>query len=116
MLRPDLMRAPAAWSIFGNMGPGARPQQAPQPNPRAKTDAELMRDALERDAVRKCSGMDMTNHITAWNRLSDLEGEHREALTAKGYSVQRIDGIRLYQIASGTRVFWCVYKILEGGW
>lgn len=84
------------WSIFGGMGAGSAP--APQPSPVApqpspvvvqeerKSDERQLEDALKRDARRKCSGMGMGNHITAFNALRKLTGVHKAWMLANGYS------------------------------
>ena len=84
--------ASGLWSIFGGIGGGAAPEPEPEPVPPPvevrPTDEERMKAALGRDARRKCSGMSMVNHVTAWNALGKLEGEHKEWMLQHGYSAQ----------------------------
>ena len=72
------------WNIFG--GAGAAPAPKDEPKEEHKTEEERLEEALHRDAQRKCAGMSMANHITAWNSLKKLSGEHRATLEKKGYS------------------------------
>ena len=72
------------FNIFG--GAGAAPAPKDEPKEEHKSEETRLEEALHRDAQRKCAGMKMTNHITAWNSLLKLDGEHRAALEGRGYS------------------------------
>ena len=72
------------WGIFG--GAGAAPVPKDEPQEEHKTEEARMEEALHRNARRKCGGMSMMNHITAWNSLAGLKGAHRAKLESMKYS------------------------------
>ena len=78
------MRQGVNWSIFG--GDGAAPVPKDEPKDEHKSEETRLGEALHRNAQRKCSGMSMMNHITAWNSLAGLKGAHRAKLESMGYS------------------------------
>ena len=85
------------------MGYGAQPNPPPNPQTEQKTEEALRDEILERDSIRKCAGMGMGNHITAWNALKKLSHTkhpvHHAALRRMGYSVFPVAGY-CYQIIS----------------
>lgn len=89
MTRKSWCAGPMSWfNIFGGAGAAPVPKDEPKEEPKEehKSEEERMEEALHRDAQRKCAGMKMTNHITAWNALKGLDGEHRATLEKQGYS------------------------------